>query len=215
MIAACVTTRDEADTIRGLVARLLQIVDQVVVVDEQSTDGTPDVARDAGAYVQAWTGGIGPCLMQAWRVALRRNAEIIVQLDAGGSHDPFDAKRLLDVIWDSTADIAIGSRFLPDSHYEGRAWRRRASRAYAGMCNLATRGGITDWTSGFRAFNADTLNLLMVPEYRCRMHGWQAEVLRRALSQGMEVRETPISYKAGRSSLTWGVAREAVGLWFT
>lgn len=207
---AVITTHNEAETIYDLIAGLHQLGLSVIVVDERSTDGTPDIAWSTGADLIHRQGGIGPCLMEGWRAAIEAGATRILQIDAGGSHDPLEAKRLLDV----DADIVIGSRFVPGGVHNGPRWRQRVSRAYAQLWNRYYNTPIRDWTSGYRCFTAEAAQALDKP-YRSSMHAWQAEVLAEACELELSIVEVPITYTGGRSSLSPSVAWEAVKAWWT
>ena len=128
--AAIITTRNEEDTIGPLVTALKSHYD-VLVIDDASEDDTYNVALNAGAMARPHLlrTGIGPSLMEGWRWALGRGADSIVQLDAGGSHDPAEAGRLVSALQDF--DMVIGSRFLPGSGYIGNVKRA----ALTPLCN--------------------------------------------------------------------------------
>lgn len=201
MIAVVVATRNEAATIGPLVTQLREHTGWVIVADESDLgDDTPHQASYHGARVVTGLNGrqgLGPSLIRGWLEALRFHAERVVQIDAGGSHDPDDIPTLLG----SAADVVIGSRFLPASEYVGRPWRARASRIYG--YSMYARSGLPvyDWTSGFRAFTGDALRDLVDIPYAAKMHGFQAEVLLNAHHLGLSVEEVPIRYQAGDSAL--------------
>lgn len=211
-IVACVTTRNEVESIGPLVDDLRALGMKVVVVDDASEDGTAGFADYLGAHVarNEHRLGIGPSLVVAWRMALELGAERVIQIDAGGSHDPKDAWRLLDI----EADVVIGSRFVGGARYEGRPWRALMSRAAALACNWAQPGAHwRDWTSGYRCFSRRALQVLLTQTYSAKMHGFQIEVLARAGEAGLSIEEVPITYTAGRSAFNWKVLNEAVGVW--
>lgn len=216
MRTAVVTTLNEAETISGLVDALRREDLRVCVVDDASEDDTTYVARRAGAHVIAHCvrRGIGPSLVEGWRWALDAGAPFVVQLDAGGSHDPAEVRRLMNEL--RRGDVVIGSRFCAGASYRGNPRRAVMSRAAALACNVryfhALRG-ISDWTSGYRAFRAPALRSLARLSYTATMHGWQIEVLLAARWLGLTVTEAPITYRGGRSSFNQRVAREAFGIW--
>jgi len=209
----CITAKDEAETIGPLVEQLLAGQHNVLVVDDGSRDDTGTLARRAGALEMRHgkSEGIGPSLMEAWSYVKRRQgAERIVQLDAGGSHDPADLAGLLAV----EADLVIGSRFVPGGQYHGRQWRAGCSRLASLVLNLSQRGPwIHDWSSGYRVFSRAAVERLLACRYTATMHGWQIEVLGRARQYGLSVAEAPISYRAGRSSLRWSTVHETILIW--
>jgi dolichol-phosphate mannosyltransferase len=210
MTYVAVTTLNEARTIAALIRTCRAQGWAVIVADAASTDGTAAIARRAGATVlDVGRCPIGPALMAAWHVALDAGAERVLQMDAGGSHDPLDGRRLLA----SHGDLVIGSRFVPGARYFGRPWRRVGSRAAGVACMLRTGVPLHDWTSGFRAFTPEALQVALAGGYRAMMHGWQIEVLVRVLRVGLTVYEVPIQYRAGRSSFGWREVREACRVW--
>jgi len=139
-----------------------------------------------------------------------RGADSIIQLDAGGSHDPAQALSLLRRL--IGVDMVIGSRFMPGAHYTGNPKRKAMSQLASLMCNIKTGRCITDWTSGYRAFRREAIEVLL-HDYQAKMHGWQIEVLGNALRVGLRVAEVPITYTAGQSSFNKGVAWEAFQAW--
>lgn len=207
----CITTRNEHETIYDLVRTLGMMGFEVFVADDVSTDGTALMAEKAGAHVTRETRrqGIGPCMRFAWLLALAHGCERIVQMDAGGSHDPADIHRLLT----TQADVVIGSRFCKGARYTGRPWRAVLSRLAALACNFAQpHSGWSDWTSGYRVFTAKAARML-IRSYSAKMHGWQMEVLAVAGELGLNIAEAPISYKAGRSAFNRKIAMEAFETW--
>jgi len=212
---ACITAKNEAQTIGPLVEKLTTMLARVIVVDDGSCDGTGEIADYERALVlthtQSW--GIGPSLLHAWKTALDRGADRIVQMDAGGSHSPDELSRFSWRFSAPLADIVIGSRFMEYSRYKGDPRRERLSRLAARMCSLRTGIHISDWTSGYRVFSREAAERLLAQPYRARMHGWQIEVLGHAIRLGLSIREVPITYRAGESSFNWNAAREAYHVW--
>ena len=211
MIAACITARNEVETIGPLVKALTELDYLVFVIDDGSTDDTGEAGLPWGAQVirHRESRGIGPSLMEAWRAALALGCEAVIQLDAGGSHDPAAAPRLIAEL--ECADVVIGSRFWAlFCAYKGPFWRKWGSRLTAWLCNLACRTEFTDWTSGYRAFSREALETLLEHDYKATMHGWQMEVLWQANESGLRVAEVPIAYESGRSSLSPRVILEAL-----
>jgi len=213
---ACITTRNEESSIGSLVKDLLNsgLVQKVVVTDARSSDDTLYKAKEAGA--EAYDVGIASIALGqviAWGFALDSGADRVVTLDAGGSHSVRDLKTILDAM-DDTTDLVVGSRFLPESVYEGRPWRKTLSRWAAHLCNCALIGHIgTDWTSGYRCYTRQALQDIACVDYRAKMHARQIEILKIAADRGLRIKEVPISYKAGRSSMSFYNAFEAYVIW--
>jgi dolichol-phosphate mannosyltransferase len=211
--AVCITTYNEADTIGPLVLTLRALgLTSIYVIDDHSQDGTARLAALAGAVsiVNHERAGIGPSLMNAWRLAYNAGYSRFAQMDAGGSHNPGHLLTMLDV----DADLVIGSRFAGDAIYYGRPWRAFLSRLAAVACNAAQPGmRVSDWTSGMRVFSRRAIEALLGYSYRATMHSWNIEVLARAGEAGLSIVESPITYRAGRSSFNLKVAGEAFSTW--
>lgn len=215
--AVCITTRNEDKSIYPLVRFFTRQKYHVVVVDDGSTDTTVFAAEMAGATVVQLGGGcgIGPSLMRGWTVALREGATSILQIDAGGSHQPEDAAELEAAYFQQDADLVIGSRFRKGSNYLGQKTLRPVlSRIATTMCNYAQSGAhYTDWTSGYRMFSSDAIKYLLKQQYVAKMHGWQIEVLAHAGARGLKIVEVPITYIPGVSSFNRSVANESFQSW--
>lgn len=210
-VVACITAKDEAETIGPLVKALAGQGMVVVVVDDGSSDMTGTIAGACNALVirHKESHGIGASLMEAWRTALDLGAERILQIDAGGSHNPHEARNLLRV----DADLVIGSRFHRDGAYIGNPGRARLSRIAASLCNFADNARISDWTSGYRTFSRGLALALLRKSYQANGHAWQIETLWHARQAGFVVAEAPITYYAGRSSMRVKSVDEAFGVW--
>ena len=189
----------------------------VIVVDDNSTDETRELATYAGAYVihNKERKGLARSLWQGINLALENNFDYIATVDAGNSHDPKHLFEMLDKINDY--DLILGSRFTPLSHYDntkGKFLRPYASQLAAFFCNLAQHGtGYTDWTSGFRIYRSNLLQSLKKFTFNSTMHPIQIELLGRATSLGAKVLEYPITYIAGKTSFNRKVATEAFKIW--
>ena len=223
-LLALVTTYNEQDSIAGLVQALRSLPADVLVIDDCSSDQTAQLANLAAAHVFITPRriGIARCLRSGYRIALSDHQyHRLLQIDAGGSHDPCDAPALLA----DPAHLVIGSRFLPNHPYTGaliggsayirHSENRRdlASRFAARLCNLATGRTIHDWTSGYRAFTRPALEAVLSNPPRAKMHASQIDALASVLHAGLSVSEVPITYIAGRSSFNRRLVVEALLAW--
>lgn len=208
---AVITTRNEQDTIGNLIDGLkFQGIERICVVDESSADLTPNIARNRGATViqpPIWL-GIGKALMLGWERAIDEGAKTILQIDAGGAHNPSECQRFLNVL--HYADIVVGSRFVDGSRYIGNPLRACASRLIASFCSARHGYDLTDWTSGYRAFTADVVRQLVDLSYRARMHGWHIEVLKHAVALNLKISQVPISYRGQRSAANAKIVLEVM-----
>jgi len=144
--------KNEAPTIGRLLRRLAQLYPQAerLVVDDGSSDGTPDIARDLGARVirHPYSLGNGAAVKSGARAA---RSGILVFMDADGQHDPADIPRLLARL-DTGYDMVVGARGKDSQASLGR---RLANGLYNRFASLMTGYRVQDLTSGFRAVRAE------------------------------------------------------------
>ena len=166
---AIIPALNEAQRVGAVIADLRRAIPglDVVVVNDGSSDDTEGVARRAGARVVShpYRLGYGAALQTGYLYALRNGYARALQIDGDGQHDASLAPKLLAVVRDGRADIALGSRFLsggrvamPLTRRIGSATLKRLGRALAGIA-------CTDPTSGFRAFDRDALALLASEDF--------------------------------------------------
>jgi glycosyltransferase involved in cell wall biosynthesis len=153
--------------LRGLPRDSAEIRYRTFVCNDGSTDGTEAAALAAGATVLRHSRnlGIGAALTTGFEAALRWPADILVQIDADGQHDPLMIPQLLEPILRGEAEYAVGSRFLAGAV----GWnpvRRVGVRFYSLLVKFLTGLPITDVTSGFRAFRAEAYDQLAIQSER-------------------------------------------------
>jgi hypothetical protein len=143
--------RSVFDVVRRINASLPHA--HVVVVNDGSTDDTATQAYLAGAAVVSLpiNLGIGGAVQTGYQYALRHGFEFAMQIDGDGQHDPAEAPRVLAPLFDGTADVTIGSRWLGRGAFESPSGRRLGMRVLAVLVRWKTGGSFTDTTSGFRA----------------------------------------------------------------
>lgn len=217
-----VPTYNEADNIALIAAAVREQGLGLLVVDDNSPDGTGDLAEQLAAGDEAISvlhrsekAGLGPAYAAGFAHALDSGAEIIFEMDADFSHDPRDLPRLLDAIRQG-ADLAIGSRYVAGGGVEDWPWHRRwLSRAGNLYARTLLRTSIHDMTAGFRAFRADALRRLDYGGCEASGYGFQVEMAWRASRLGLEVREVPIMFRdraRGTSKMGARIAIEAMML---
>lgn len=158
---------NEADTIRDVVTECLQYTDQVVVVDDGSSDGTPDIASEAGATVirHRTNKGYGGALKTGFQEAYRRSATSLVVLDGDGQHDPSDIPEMVETLQSERLDIVVGNRFGDSVDTEIPVYRLLGLKIVNGLTNLSlgiVRGEewIRDTQSGFRVYGERAIETL-------------------------------------------------------
>jgi len=171
----------------------------VVVVDNGSTDGSPEAAAAAGArVVHERRRGYGAAYMAGFVAA---EGDVIVMADADGSYDFGALPAFLERIGDGD-DLVMGSRFKGHIEPGAMPWTHRhiGSPILSGLLNLLYRTGIDDAHCGMRAFRRD-----IVPDLRLRMPGMEfaSEMVVNASRAGLRIGEVPVNYRVrgGKSKL--------------
>lgn len=181
---------NEERTVASVVKGALKYVDEVVVVDDGSTDNTGEEASKAGAIVVRHPRnlGKGAALKTGFKVALKRGADIIVSLDADGQHDPDEIPRLLSVLKNGNFDIVIGSRFLGDVS-SMPAPRILSNTITSKILNLLFKMPVTDSQSGYRAFKREVIESVKFSDPRFAA---ETEILIVANRKGFRIGEARI-----------------------
>jgi dolichol-phosphate mannosyltransferase len=194
--------------------------DRVLVIDDDSPDGTGDLAEDLARELP-WVAvlhrpnkeGIGAAYIAGFRVALASRPELVVQMDCDFSHDPADVPRLIAACA-AGADLALGSRWVKGG---GTAnWglaRQLVSRGGSLYARLLLGVGIRDLTGGFKCFRRAALETIDLDAVRTRGYGFQIEMTYRALRAGFRVAELPILFvdrRVGQSKMSGAIVLEAM-----
>jgi len=136
-----------------------------------------------------------------------------MEIDADGSHDPRDLARLLSVVRDGNADLALGSRYVDGGRIT--AWsipRRLTSRGGCWYARTMLGLDVRDLTGGFKCFAAPVLEAIGLQQLRSSGYAFQVELTYRALCAGFRVEEIPITFhdrEHGKSKMSWRIAVEA------
>ena len=137
------------------------VVDEVLVVDDGSTDRSPDVARELGATVlpMGRTVGVGAALRAGYRYAVERGHDVVITIAGNNKDAPEEIPLLVDPIADDRADFVQGSRFLRrDANFGPMPFYRRiATRVHPVLFSLVARRWVTESTNGFRAIRSRVL----------------------------------------------------------
>ncbi len=189
---------NEADSLPDVLAetgRDLPDVD-VLVIDDGSTDATAEVAREGGALVLSFpeNRGLRSGIAEGYRRAADGGYEYCGRLDADGQHPAAELARMLGLVRAGECDVAIGSRFLPESGQDGERYRPTPERVVGTsllrlLMRLRLGQPITDGTSGLYAVNRSALELLADP-YVCESP--EVEALVRITDAKLRLMEVPV-----------------------
>jgi dolichol-phosphate mannosyltransferase len=229
-VVAVIPTHNEVENLEAVVKGVRVAVPDagIVVVDDESSDGTGALARrlaqelgDIELLARPGKLGLGSAYRDGLRRAIAGGAEVCAQIDADLSHDPQVLPALVANV-EYGADLAIGSRYVPggatESWPSSRRWLSRWGNRYAaGVLGLA----VNDATSGYRAYRVAALEAMDFETVTADGYGFQIEMTHRLVRSGGRIVEFPIVFRdrhAGESKLSHGIVREALGLvvrlWF-
>ncbi len=219
-VLVCTPTYNEATNISELLHRVREALPEadVLVLDDNSPDGTADVAEKVAAEVgfvevlrRPDKRGLGDAYRAGFAVGIARDYDVIVQIDADLSHDPAVLPDLVRALEDG-ADLAIGSRYVPGGSTPFWPWRRRALSRYGNLyAGFMLRTHVHDNSAGYRAFKTTTLKSVEYQTTRAKGYGFQLELTYRVSRWGGRVDEVPITFTdrvRGTSKMSLSVMME-------
>jgi dolichol-phosphate mannosyltransferase len=220
-VLVVVPTYDEVDNLERILDRLHAAVPDAhaLVVDDGSPDGTGELAEKLAAHDErvhvlrrTEKAGLGPAYVAGFRWGRERGYDVLVEMDADGSHHPEQLPALLAALDD--ADLALGSRYVPGGSVED--WPRRRlmlSRLGNVYTRHALRLPLADATGGFRAVRGELVDRLPFDEVASQGYCFQVDWAWRAWREGARVVEVPITFSErefGRSKMTPSIVVEAL-----
>lgn len=223
-VLICLPTYNEVDNITSILDRIRDAVPQadMLVVDDGSPDGTAErvrwiARRMPGLHLLERTSkdGLGAAYRAGFAWGIAHHYDVLVEMDADGSHRPEELPRLLTAI-DNGAELAIGSRYVHGGVIPkwslGRRLLSRGGNVYAStLLGL----GVHDATAGFRAYRARLLERIDYPNLKAGGYGFQIEGAWRAVRSGARITEVPITFEdriAGESKMSKAIVVEALRL---
>jgi dolichol-phosphate mannosyltransferase len=191
--------RQNLESIAGRVRAALPAAD-LLVVDDNSPDGTGDLAdklAEADPHVQVIhrTGkaGLGKAYIAGFGRALERGYDVIVEMDADGSHQPEHLPSLVAAV--DHADLSIGSRWIPGGRVVNWPKTREALSRAANIYTRIMLGlGVRDATAGFRAYRAATLRTISLDQVESTGYCFQIDLTLRVADAGLRIIEVPITF---------------------
>ena len=215
----CLPTYNERENVERMVRTLHDLGVHVLVIDDNSPDGTGGIADGLAAELtgvsvlhRARKEGLGPAYLDGFRRALDDGAELILEMDCDFSHDPADVKRLIDAA--ESADLALGSRYATGGGT--RNWgpvRRFISRGGSLYAQLILGLPVRDLTGGFKCYRRAVVEALPLDEIHSKGYAFQIETTYRTIRKGFTVREVPIVFVdrvEGGSKMSRSIVVEAV-----
>ncbi len=215
-------TYNEAENLEKMVQAIHTWLDSdILIIDDNSPDGTGDIAdrlaeADSRVHVLHRQGkeGLGKAYISGYGWGLEQGYELLFQMDCDLSHPPWDLPRMAHAA--KTADLVIGSRYVPGGRTDGWVFRRRLLSKGANLYTKIWLGfGIQDWTAGFRCYHADLLRRIRLDQVSASGYSFQVEMAYRSKRKRARIQEVPIRFtdrEEGISKMSGGIAKEAIRL---
>ncbi|MGQ9722646.1 MAG: polyprenol monophosphomannose synthase [Candidatus Jordarchaeum sp.] len=215
-LSIVIPTYNEVENIESLILSIERVFEdnsingEIIVVDDNSPDGTADVVKK---YTERFDNirilerkekkGLGYSYKDGFQAI---SGSVVMEMDADFSHNPLDICRILRKCGDGF-DVVIGSRYVKGGGIIGWGFIRRVFSFVANtLVDMLFRLGVKDNTSGFRAYKREALEAIL-PNVKCNSYDFQVEMLIRAKEQGLTLKEVPIIFRErvrGKSKLGKG-----------
>jgi dolichol-phosphate mannosyltransferase len=216
----CLPTYNERENLESMLRALAAHDVNVLVVDDNSPDGTGEIADRLAAELDFVSvlhrerkEGLGPAYLAGFRRAIADGAEFILEMDCDFSHNPADVPRLIDAARRG-ADLALGSRYVPGGGTENWGLGRRIvswGGSFYARVLLGVR--IRDLTGGFKCYRRRVLETIDLDGIHSKGYAFQIEGTYRTLRKGFRVVEVPIRFvdrTEGTSKMSRAIFLEAV-----
>jgi len=192
---------NEELNIKEVITKSFKYSDQVIVLNDGSTDNTEKIAKEANAIVKSHiiNRGLGLTIRDGIKEAMKLGADIIVTIDADGQYDPDQIPDLLQLILDGKADLVLGSRFMGTIVKMPRL-KRLGNKIITLIIRNLMNLDISDSQTGFRAIKREILDhIILTADYT-----YTQEMIIRAAAEGFFIEDVPVIFyerKDGKSRL--------------
>ena len=210
-IVAIIPAYNEEDALPDVIYGTLRHVDEVIVVNDGSSDKTSEVAIGAGARVisHSINLGKGEALKSGFKAV--DDESIIVTIDGDGQHNPDEIPDLIRPIFEDGADLVNGSRYMNGPEENTPAYRRVGQKVLDIATNISAGIKITDSQSGFRAFSCSVKDCF---RFKDTGFGIESEMLVDAAESGLKIVEVPITVRYDVDGSTKDPITHGVGVLF-
>jgi dolichol-phosphate mannosyltransferase len=216
----CLPTYNERENVERMVRALVAEDVRVLVIDDNSPDGTGELADGLAAELEGVDvlhrerkEGLGPAYLAGFRRALADGAELILEMDCDFSHEPKDVLRLIARA-EQGADLVLGSRYVPGGQIPNWGLLRRfISRGGCVYAQVWLQTRVRDLTGGFKCYRRRVLETIDLDAIDAKGYAFQIETTYRALRKGFRVVEVPITFvdrEEGGSKMSKSIVLEAV-----
>ena len=191
----------------------------ILIADDNSPDGTGEVAEGISSaddlihvLHRSVKAGLGAAYLDAFAWAKSNGYDVVVEMDADGSHRPQDLTKILDAL--SNNDVVLGSRWIKDGKVVNWAKGREAlSRGGNFYTRMWLGIPIHDATGGFRAYRVSALDVMNIDQVESQGYCFQVDMAWRAVKANLRVTEVPITFverELGESKMDGSIVKEAL-----
>ena len=220
-ILVIVPTYNELENIRIITSGIRTIVPgaDILIADDNSPDGTGEVADELAATDQQIQvlhrtnkAGLGAAYLDAFSWAKKNGYDVVVEMDADGSHRPVDLVKILEQL--NNADVVLGSRWVAEGKVVNWPLQRKILSQGGNIYTRLMLGiPVKDATGGFRAYRMTALDQIDLSKVQSQGYCFQVDMAWRAVQAGLTVVEVPITFierEIGESKMSGSIVKEAL-----
>jgi dolichol-phosphate mannosyltransferase len=220
-ILVIVPTYNELENVRIITSGIRTIVPgaDILIADDNSPDGTGEVADDLAATDQQIKvlhrtnkAGLGAAYLDAFSWAKKNGYDVVVEMDADGSHRPVDLVKILEQL--NNADVVLGSRWVAEGKVVNWPLQRKILSQGGNIYTRLMLGiPVKDATGGFRAYRMTALDQIDLSKVQSQGYCFQVDMAWRAVQAGLTVVEVPITFierEIGESKMSGSIVKEAL-----
>lgn len=220
-VLVVVPTYNELENIRLIVSRIRKTIPKldILIADDNSPDGTGEVADELSAtdpqikvLHRKNKSGLGAAYLEAFAWANSNKYDVVVEMDADGSHRPDDLVNILKAL--VNADVALGSRWVKGGKVINWPLHREILSRGGNLYTRVVLGiPVKDATGGFRAYRMSALQKIDITSVESQGYCFQVDMAWRAIQAGLKVVEVPITFverEIGESKMSGDIVKEAL-----
>jgi dolichol-phosphate mannosyltransferase len=220
-ILVIVPTYNELENVRIITSGIRTIVPgaDILIADDNSPDGTGEVADDLAATDQQIKvlhrtnkAGLGAAYLDAFSWAKKNGYDVVVEMDADGSHRPVDLVKILEQL--NNADVVLGSRWVAEGKVVNWPLQRKILSQGGNIYTRLMLGiPVKDATGGFRAYRMTALDQIDLSKVQSQGYCFQVDMAWRAVQAGLTFVEVPITFierEIGESKMSGSIVKEAL-----
>ena len=213
-----IPTYNEIDNIEDFVDQIIKIDVDILIVDDNSPDGTGDLVQklsenssQVNLLKRSGKLGLGSAYREGFKWGLNEGYKYLIEMDADFSHSFSDLNNILQN--SKNFDVVIGSRYIPGGGSNGWDFKRKLLSSYANkLSKVLLRSKINDMTSGFRSYSSEALNEINYFSTKSDGYSFQIEMTIRSIEKKLSIKEVPIIFterSLGNSKMSKKIVYEA------